>query len=979
MDTSSGTPQLIDERYQIESELGRGGMATVYRARDVRYDRPVALKVLLPELGAMLGRERFQREILLTARFQHPHILPVLDSGQSAEGLLWYAMPLADGESLRSRLEREGQLPIDEALRIATEVAAALSHAHAHGVVHRDIKPENILFSSGHALVADFGIARAFDGTATERLTQTGMSLGTPHYMSPEQSMGDSIDGRSDQYALGCVLYEMLAGEPPYDGPTAQSIIAKRLSLPAPLVRTLRDRVPESVEYALSVSLARLPADRFATVDTFLTALTGPVPAGFRTPVRRPASRRKRSLMAAAVIVAAVALGWRAVRASSLVPPSASVIAVMPFVPATADTALHRLGRDLAGTVSASLEGVGEIRTVDRLTILAQVREGSAAMPLAGAAALARRLGATSVVHGSLGREGERVRLDVGLYTTADLAPLGHGTVLAAPESLSALTDSVVWQLLGEIWRRGKPPTPTLAAVTTRSVPALRAYLDGERELVASRGDQARAAFGRAIAADSTFWFAYYRFGNSMGWVVEGDTDSAAEAVYWSHRHLLPERERLLIEASRSDSGQLRQREKLEAIVSRYPDYWPAWWILSDKLMHYYPYIGSSSEDARRALERTVALNPRMVMAWRHLAEVYLQEDDTVGLANALDSLDRLDADAIFSADEPGRDLLHWYRTALAVMRDRTVAEQVADSASSRLRGTANDPATPQMLLLFAGSPAAQTRLNRALVQRRQEGTPELGALGWAMRGAWDSALAVRDRYGAGRPDTLWVLDSYRLAVLGAWLGALSPSEAEHRRPEAIRLARDRSPGYTAELFWLGGLLAAARHDRTALAVARDSLRGTGARRAGELEQSLGAFLAAEAGDVSAAAEAMTALEWRMGDTAPFFFGRASPHSLLRGVDRLAASRWQAMAGDTTEALRLLTWHEAKSSLFDDKFPLAPHAYLLGAKLADARGDAPAALRGYRQFLVRYDQPPVAHLAYVAEARDAIVRLNHPR
>jgi len=226
----------LSGRYTIERELGRGGMATVFLARDLRHDRPVALKVLHPELAATLGPERFLREIHLAARLQHPHVLSVYDSGD-AGGQLWFTMPYVEGETLRQRLRREGQLPIDDALRIARETADALDYAHQQGIVHRDIKPENILLTARHALVADFGIARALgsavsDGSSREqRLTETGMSIGTPAYMSPEQASADrEVGPRSDIYSLGCVLYEMLAGEPPFTGPNAQAILLRKFT-----------------------------------------------------------------------------------------------------------------------------------------------------------------------------------------------------------------------------------------------------------------------------------------------------------------------------------------------------------------------------------------------------------------------------------------------------------------------------------------------------------------------------------------------------------------------------------------------------------------------------------------------------------------------------------------------------------------------------------------------------------------------------
>ena len=254
--------------YTVGRELGRGGMATVYFATDVRHDRPVALKVLHPDLGVSLGAERFQREIKLAARLQHPHILTVHDSGE-ASGLLWFTMPFIEGESLRDRLRREGQLPVADAVRIAREAADALEYAHQHGVVHRDIKPENILLTSGHALVADFGIARALRG-GDSQLTGTGLAIGTPTYMSPEQATGErELDARTDVYALGCVLYELLAGEPPFTGPSAQVILVRTLTETARPLYTFRAAVPTALDAVIAKAMAKSPADRFPTIGQF--------------------------------------------------------------------------------------------------------------------------------------------------------------------------------------------------------------------------------------------------------------------------------------------------------------------------------------------------------------------------------------------------------------------------------------------------------------------------------------------------------------------------------------------------------------------------------------------------------------------------------------------------------------------------------------------------------------------------------------
>ncbi|HWP37141.1 MAG TPA: protein kinase [Gemmatimonadales bacterium] len=304
-------------RYAIEREIGQGGMATVFLAGDLRHDRKVALKVLRPELAALIGAERFLQEIRLTANLQHPHILPLHDSGE-AEGFLYYVMPYVEGESLRDLLGRERHLPVEDALRIATQVAAALSYAHGRGVIHRDIKPENILLTSGAAIVADFGIARAVSNAGAGRLTETGLSLGTPQYMSPEQATANqNLDGRSDIYALGCVLYEALAGEPPYTGPTAQSVIAKVLTEAPRPVRNARPSVPDHVEAAIQRALAKLPADRFRTAAEFAEALATPgvAPAPALTGARPMAEagggglRSRHVVAAGGVLLLALALG----------------------------------------------------------------------------------------------------------------------------------------------------------------------------------------------------------------------------------------------------------------------------------------------------------------------------------------------------------------------------------------------------------------------------------------------------------------------------------------------------------------------------------------------------------------------------------------------------------------------------------------------------------------------------------------------
>jgi len=316
---------ILTDRYIVERELGRGGMASVWLARDLRHQRSVAIKVLHAELAGAIGVDRFIREIRLTAGLQHPNIIPVLDSGvlpgPNGVTLPWYAMAYVAGESLRARLDRDRQLPIEDALRITEEVAAALHAAHGEGIVHRDIKPENLLLAGGHVFVADFGIAKALLDTGGARLTSTGVAIGTPVYMSPEQATAAAVDARSDQYSLACVLYEMLVGEPPFTGPTAQAIVARRLTEPARAIRPVRSAVPAAVEAALLQALERIPADRFPDLSAFAGALRSTLPPS--RPSRDGRTKLGLRALGAMALFAAIALtGWVILHRRSAAQPS---------------------------------------------------------------------------------------------------------------------------------------------------------------------------------------------------------------------------------------------------------------------------------------------------------------------------------------------------------------------------------------------------------------------------------------------------------------------------------------------------------------------------------------------------------------------------------------------------------------------------------------------------------------------------------
>jgi len=411
----SALASALRDRYVLERELGRGGMATVYLATDLRHQRRVALKVLDPALGALLGPERFSREIKTAAQLQHPHILPVHDSGESA-GLLWYTMPFVEGESLRDLLRRDGRRPLAEAVRLGREIAGALDHAHRRGVIHRDIKPENILLSEGQALVADFGIART-TVPGGETLTQTGLSLGTPAYMSPEQALGDpAIDARSDQYALGCLIFELIAGQPPYTGTAAQAVVARHLTEPVPPLSGIRPEVPAGVSAALARAMAKTPDERFPTTGAFAEALGAGLEAA-RTPKRTAIGAFPLAPIALATALAlAVTVGFLARRGrgaegapGAAAPPR---IAVLPLETIGADTMQRYFTAGMTEEIAGQLSRVGGLRVVS--TAVAQGYAGTAD----GLPRMARELGVGSVIGGSVRRAGDQVRIAVQLSDT---------------------------------------------------------------------------------------------------------------------------------------------------------------------------------------------------------------------------------------------------------------------------------------------------------------------------------------------------------------------------------------------------------------------------------------------------------------------------------------------------------------------------------------------------------------------------------
>jgi serine/threonine protein kinase/Tfp pilus assembly protein PilF len=456
-------------RYEVESELGTGGMATVYLAEDLKHDRKVAIKVLRPDITAAIGRGRFLREIQIVARLNHPHILPLYDSGE-VEGLLLYVMPLVQGESLRERLKRDSVLSIEDAVSVTRDVAEALAHAHGRGVVHRDIKPGNILIEDEHAMVTDFGIALAVSAAGAERITETGVYLGTPEYMSPEQAAGEKdLDGRSDQYSLACVLYEMLTGQPPFVGPSARAIVARHLTDPAPPLSTVRPDVGVGVQEAVARALTKLPVDRFETIEDFVEGLAAEYTS---QPLSAPRS-----------------------------------IAVLAFANLSTDADNEYLSDGLSDEIINALTRIEDFRVASRTSAFAF--KGTSE----DIRSIGRRLNVRSVLEGSVRKAGNRLRVTAQLINVEDGYHLWSERYDREMKDVFVIQDEIAENVVAALQVvLSDAEKQAIQKVPTADIEAYDYYLRGRKFFYQFREKSlqyARQMFARAIESDSEYALAY--------------------------------------------------------------------------------------------------------------------------------------------------------------------------------------------------------------------------------------------------------------------------------------------------------------------------------------------------------------------------------------------------------------------------------------------------------------------------------------
>jgi TolB-like protein len=892
-------------------------------------------------------------------------------------------MPYVTGETLRARIARDGAQPVPAVARILLEVLDALEFAHEHGVVHRDIKPENILLSSGHAVVADFGIAKALTESGT--LTSAGFALGTPTYMAPEQATADpSTDHRADLYSVGVLGYELLTGAPPFAGNPQQMITAHLTQTPES-VKARRADVPDALANVIMRALAKDPKDRPQSareMSAAVQAVTTPQPApmGIAIPIPTRLIRRTVAailLLAAAAGVYAASARTRSVPTTAPLAAGADLIAVMPLG-AVSDSSLVRLGQDLVVTLSANLDGVGSLHTVDAATLLMRARKLPSPLPLASARTAARNLGASSVLTGTLLRQGDRVRASVTLHRVGSDSVIASASAVAAPGDIATITDSLTWGILDQVWRRGNAPSPTLSAVTTRSVDALRAFLDGERNFQRLQIDAALADYRRAFETDSNFVQAYMRHAGVTAWRIS-PRDSVVDARLMALKDRLPERERLFLETSRRPGTVPERIANWKALAARYPHYPPILLAAADPIIHNGPYFGIPMGDALQYLDRVEELMPEH-------GDTRFHREMIVAPTGTPDSIKASMANAARSMGPPW-GLVFGLSTRLYEAQLKGTPPPPLDAALPVARALAEEsrgqnPFYTLLGTLGSSEPDFADYRLRALASVRAAGIysgdiEKSSTLGEGMlrisRGDWTGGLRALRRTEESSLSLGDRMTGARLAGLGAWLDAVSVATADSALHRALAItSSDTVPTDRLELQWLDGLLGVVQGDEPRMQRAHRALLTDTTQRARSVSRSLSGLWLQARGDAEAGADSLKAVEdelMRVGGWT----------GSVIAIDRLAVARALRKRGKPGEVERYLMWTDAAPNATRSlvlKIALTPLVRYERGVAFDEAGDRQAAALQLQKFLTAYDQPPAAHRALVEDARKRLATLE---
>jgi len=993
----------LADRYRIESELGRGGMAIVYLAHDLKHDREVALKVLRQEISASLGGERFLREIHTAATLNHPHIMPLLDSGE-ADGLLYYAMPYIEGESLAERIDREKQLPMEEAKQIVKEVADGLGYAHAQGIIHRDIKPENIMLSAGHAVIADFGIARAVTTAGGTKLTETGIAIGTAMYMSPEQASGrDSLDARSDLYSLGCVLYETLVGEPPFLGNTPQAVMARHAVDLAPPIRTVRPSVPEDLENIVGKALDKVPADRFQTAEEFTRALSGEIKIGpTGTFAVRVAGRgglwRRVAAGAMAVVVVAAGAMWMTGQSggTDTGPIDEYRLAVFPFEVQSPDSEDNYLASGVMNLLGMLLEGAGEISVVDQVTLRGALA-GNDALTLGpdSAGSIAASVQAGRYLFGNILKVGEKLTISATVYRSTNATPPRQFSVKGAQSQVDSLASELAEDILNYMGAGGEGRLADLGQLPTSNWRALKSYLKGLNYLHLGHYDSAEVVLREALRLDSTIADAWMRLSYAVGWLRPGDAEEydAMRQAYANIENASGVQRDLIEATYRVTHGDGAGADSVALdILARHPGQAEAWYILAEARYFYrwqHPDQVESGIDAYQRAQRLHPENP--VFAWNYAWA--LRKDR---------QWDRVDS--LYGAiEDDGRTiLLHYLQTEYFTPLLRGTAAQ----RQTALDSLETDALGAIWMLAWLNGASDSLRLARLAASALSDnasypvGLQALGLLGAAMTdvalGRWEDARQSFVAAGTVEPGVAIITLRYNEAMGYAFFDYASMALARHMhtpRPEltAIRDSLERwvpppvpeqlnriQPAYLPAIrAYLLGLTQASLGDSVAamVQVAQLASFASLADSVGllsDLALEIQARIAAQSGRLEDALSLLERTELRVANIRP-----VTGPDYPRPLGRLLRAGLLFETGRHQEALqwyRGFPYQMATTILRENAW--LSHIYGRMGQIYDVLGDTENAIEYYTRFVARWQDADPQFQPRVDSARVRLAALQ---